>query len=178
MTIHSGHPFPQEDDPLRRLRGRLGGAVAIVAAGEGAGRVGLTVSSLLVAAGEPALLLALIDPDSALADALEEGAEGARCVVSLLTWEHRDLAEAFAGLAPAPGGLFRTGGRTGASWTQTPWGPVLDGALGWAGVSVRATADAGWSLLVTGELDEIVIGPEAVPLTHYRGRYRPGPSAD
>ena len=31
MSIHAGHPFPTPDDPVRRLRGRLGGTVSGVA---------------------------------------------------------------------------------------------------------------------------------------------------
>ena len=107
MTIHDEHPFAEPEDrrdPVRRLRGRLGGAVSLWTAGSGRSRAGLTVSSLLVLPGEPARLLGLLDPDSDLADTL---AATGRCVVALLRWEHRDLAEQFAGLAPAPGGAFR-----------------------------------------------------------------------
>ena len=63
MTIHSTHPFADPDpDPARRLRGRLGGAVSLWTAGEPEetrGWAGLTVSSLMLAGGEPARLLAL-----------------------------------------------------------------------------------------------------------------------
>ena len=71
----------------------------------------------MVAHGEPAHVLALLDPDSDLAGALE--ATGA-AVVQLLSWEDRGLAEAFAGTAPAPGGLFRQ-----ADFVDTEWGPRL-----------------------------------------------------
>ena len=66
MTIHSGHPFLEpesERDPARRLRGRVGGAVTLWTTGSGADRTGLTVSSVLVAAGEPARGLGMADPD-------------------------------------------------------------------------------------------------------------------
>ena len=117
MTIHSGHPFlepPADRDPVRRLRGRLGGAVSLWATGSEDARAALTVSSVLVAAGEPARLLGLIDPDSDLATTV---ASTGTAVVALLQWPHRDLADAFAGVAPAPGGAFRLG-----TWSQTPWG--------------------------------------------------------
>ena len=61
-------------------------------------------------------LLALVDPDSDLADRVRETGTA---VVQLLEWPHRDLAEAFAGLAPAPGGMFTLG-----SWDDTEWGPL------------------------------------------------------
>ena len=120
MTIHSEHPFlDPEPDPVRRWRGRLGGAVSLWTSGAGAGRAGLTVSSLMVANGDPARLLGLVDPDSDLVEALESTG---RALVQLLGWEHRGLADAFAGTAPAPGGLFRQ-----AEFEQTPWGPRLVG---------------------------------------------------
>ena len=110
MTIHPEHPFRDpEGDPVRSLRGRLGGAVTLWTSGEKASvgsRAGLTVSSVMVAGGEPGRLLALIDPDSSLRDVLEETGRG---VVHLLRWEHRDLAEAFAGQMPAPAARSRRG---------------------------------------------------------------------
>lgn len=172
MIIHSGHPFPTAEDPVRRLRGRVSGTVSLWTAGSGAGRTGLTVSSVMVANGDPAHVLGLVDPDSDLADALvEEGGGGGRAVVQLLEWEHRDLAEAFAGLAPAPGGLFRLG-----SWEQTEWGPLLSTASAWVGVRlISAGMQVGWSLLVDGVVEHVAVGESHAPLVHRRGRYqRPG----
>ena len=164
MTIHAGHPFlDPEPDPVRRLRGRLGGAVTLWTSGDDDERAGLTVSSLMVANGEPARVLALLDPDSDLADVLARTGRG---VVQLLAWQHRDLAEAFAGTAPAPGGPFRM-----ADFEPTAWGPRLVGADTWAGVSVESTSTVGWSTLVTGVLDEVSVGDDASPLVHRRGRY-------
>ena len=167
MTIHSGHPFLEPDperDPARRLRGRLGGAVTLWTSGSGATRAGLTVSSVLVAAGEPARVLGLVDPDSDLALAVEESGTA---VVALLSWRHRDLADAFAGVAPAPGGVFRQGG-----WTQTDWGPLLEGVSAWAGLRVASPGrEVGWSRLVEGEVEHVAIADERAPLLHRRGRY-------
>jgi hypothetical protein len=89
-------------------------------------------------------------------------------VVQLLAWEHRDLAEAFAGLAPAPGGLFRLG-----SWEQTPRGPVQSGVTAWAGFSLASDrfAEVGWSALVDGVLEHVELGEPVEPLVHRRGRY-------
>lgn len=168
MTIHSGHPFATPDDErdvVRRLRGRLGGAVSLWTTGTGADRAGLTVSSLMVAGGEPGHVLALVDPESEFA---ERVASGGSAVVHLLTGRHQQLAEAFAGQFPAPGGAFRMG-----SWEPTTWGPRLADADTWAGV--RVTADpttVGWSLLVDAEIEHVEVGPESSALEHRRGRYR------
>lgn len=170
MSIHTGHPFatPEGDRrPLRRLRGRLPLPVTVWTAATGGRRAGWTVSSLQVADGDPPEVLGLIDPDSDLADLLPAAGTVA---VSLLGWDHRGLADAFAGLAPAPGGPFRM-----ATWTDTAWGPVLDAAPGWLGVRVRPGPDtAGWSLLVRGEVEhaEVAPGPPGAALAYLRGRYR------
>jgi flavin reductase (DIM6/NTAB) family NADH-FMN oxidoreductase RutF len=169
MTIHSGHPFATDDDPVRRLRARLGGAVTLWAAGEGDDPrdwAGLTVSSVMLAHGETPRLLALVDPDSDLADVVERTG---RAVVHLLSWHHRDLADAFAGVAPAPGGPFRLG-----PFTATPAGPLLADAASYAPVVVESVAEVGWSLLLTCPLDlgGLVVGPDDDALLHRRGRYR------
>lgn len=164
MTIHVGHPFAESDpDPVRRFRGRIGAAVTLWTAGSVTQRAGLTVTSLMVAGGEPGRVLALLDPDADLTDRLESTGRG---VVALLGWQHRQLADAFAGTAPAPGGVFRTG-----DFDDSAWGPWLVDAGGWAGVAVEDARDIGWSRLVTCTIEEIVIGGEAEPLLHRRGRW-------
>lgn len=171
MTIHSDHPFlPPEDerDPVRRLRGRVGGTVSLWTSGSGRDRAGLTVSSYLVSPGEPAHLLALVHPDSALLERLEETGTA---VVQLLEWRHRELAEVFAGLFPAPGGPFRHG-----EWEQTRWGPALTTASAWAGVRLATGPSAqrpvGWSVMVDTIVDEVTIHEQEQPLVHRRGRYQ------
>lgn len=169
MTIHSEHPFlpPEPDrDPVRRLRARVGATVTLWTAGAGAERAGLTVSSYLVAAGEPSRVVALLHPESDLLERLEE--EGT-AVVALLGWRQRDVADVFAGVRPAPGGPFRSG-----SWEQTAWGPRLLDVPTWAGVRLdaAATRDAGWSRLVEAVVEHVELGDDAEPLVHRRGRYQ------
>jgi flavin reductase (DIM6/NTAB) family NADH-FMN oxidoreductase RutF len=173
VTIHSSHPFvppESERDPARRLRGRVGGVVSLWTAASDGGRAGLTVSSLMVAAGDPAHLLALVDPDS---DFVETFLRSRVAVVQLLEWQHQRLADAFAGQFPAPGGPFRL-----AEWADTRWGPRLAGAPTWAGVRLadHEPLTYGWSVLVDSVVESVEIGAEGSPLVHRRGRYLKPPT--
>jgi flavin reductase (DIM6/NTAB) family NADH-FMN oxidoreductase RutF len=175
VTIHPGHPFatPEPDrNPLRRWRGRMIAPVSVWAAGDGTGRTGWTLSSFLVADGEPPEVLGLLDEDSTLADRLTSAdpEPGAALTVNLLGWAHRGLADAFAGTAPAPGGPFTLG-----VWEPTAWGPVLADAPGWLGVRlVGEPQSAGWSLLVRAVVEHVELGADPADgmLGYLRGRYR------
>lgn len=164
VTIHSDHPFlpsSGDRDPLRQLRGRMPAPVTVWASGSGADRTGLTVSSVIVAKGEPAHVLAVIDEDSDWWASAPESV-----VVNVLGQEHRFLADAFAGTAPAPGGPFTLG-----AWTESEWGPVLDESAGWLGVRLLEEPRAvGWGLLVEGVVEKVETG-EVDALIHLRGRY-------
>ncbi|MGD2061285.1 MAG: flavin reductase, partial [Acidimicrobiia bacterium] len=73
--IHDENPFaepPDRRDPARRFRGRLSSPVTIVTAGGGRDRTGLTISSLLVVEGEPAMVELVVGPTSDLWDAVAE----------------------------------------------------------------------------------------------------------
>jgi len=166
MTIHSSHPFASQPDPVRRFRGRLGGAVSLWTAGDGTRQAGLTVSSMMVANGEPGRVLGLLDPDAELFDLLRETG---RAVVSLLEWGDRDLADAFGGVAPAPGGAFTLG-----TWVPTTHGPAPE-SRSRALVQLESAEELGWSVLVTAAIEEVVMVEDHDPLEHRRGRYvRPG----
>ena len=167
MTIHSTHPFaepPEQRDQARRFRGRLGGAVSLWTTGVGRSREGLTVSSLMLANGQPARVLGLLDPDSDLAEALEPQVS---VVVQMLEWQHRDLAEMFAGTAPAPGGPFAQ-----ADFVDTDWGPRLSDTTTWVGAEVESMREVGWSREVTLVIHHAEVGDEEHPLQHRRGRWQ------
>jgi flavin reductase (DIM6/NTAB) family NADH-FMN oxidoreductase RutF len=142
----------------------VGGTVSLWTSGAGPSRAGLTVTSYMLGAGEQTRILALLDPDADLTETLLDTGTG---VVQLLSWEHRDLAEMFAGTAPAPGGMF-----SHASFEQLAWGPRLVTATTWAGVRVESDLEVGWSRLVTTVVEELEVGTDAEePLRHRRGRY-------
>ncbi len=131
------------------------------------------MSSVLVAEGEPALLLGLVGEETELLAALEVSG---RLAISVLGWDQRPVADGFAGVRPTPGGPFR-----GHDWHQTEWGPVPASAPTWAGCRLRDLRPAGYARLVEAELERITIGPDAAArsaqdadeaLVWQRGRYR------
>jgi flavin reductase (DIM6/NTAB) family NADH-FMN oxidoreductase RutF len=170
MSIHSEHPFLPPDDarnPLRRLRGRMPLPVTVWTAALDGRRVGWAVSSVLLADGEPPEVVGLLDEDSELADAIVQTRTFA---VNLLGWNHRSLADAFAGVMPAPGGAFRLG-----EWADTTWGPVLSGATGWVGARLLEgePEHAGWALLVRATVEQVQLDePRDGILGYLHGRYR------
>lgn len=168
MTIHDSHPFEvpaAQRSQLRRLRARLAAPVTVWTSYLTPDRpVGLTVSSVVLAEGSPPVLIGLIDPDSDLYDGLL--ATG-RVVVNVLAWQHRQLADAMAGLAPAPGGVFRLG-----EWTTTEYGPVLADAAGWLSAEVVGEPVlTGYSALVRASVVDVHVGTND-PLHYLLGAYR------
>jgi 3-hydroxy-9,10-secoandrosta-1,3,5(10)-triene-9,17-dione monooxygenase reductase component len=130
-------------------------------------RAALPVSAVIVADGDPGLVVGLVDGDSELWALLETTG---RFALSVLRWEHRALADAFAGLMPAPGGAFRL-----AEWTDTDWGPVPTSVQTWAGCRLLQARAFGWALAVEAEIERIELGEESDPLLHWRGRYFTAP---
>lgn len=161
--IHASDPFatPETDrSPVRRFRGRLAAAVTLWTS---PGPAGLTVSSTTIADGDPAKVLGLIDDESDLWDTISQTR---RFAVVPLTESDQQLADRFAGLMPAPGGLFAHG-----EWTETAYGPVPASAGAWIGCTLDADRPLGWSLLVEATIAEVHVVHDAAPLLHYRGRY-------
>jgi 3-hydroxy-9,10-secoandrosta-1,3,5(10)-triene-9,17-dione monooxygenase reductase component len=167
VTIHTTDPFatPESDrSAVRRLRGRLASPVTLWTAGSGRSRAGLTVSSMLVVDGSPGRVVGVVDDESSL---WETVSQTERLVISVLGAGDEQLADRFAGLLPAPGGLFRD-----PVWAETAWGPVLSAASAWAGCRLDGARPFGWGLLVEATIDEVSLGEPAPPLVHHRGRYR------
>jgi flavin reductase (DIM6/NTAB) family NADH-FMN oxidoreductase RutF len=168
VTIHASDPFATPDDqrsPVRRLRGRLPAPVTLWTAGSGGSRAGLTVSSALVIDGDPGRVVGVIDDESELWTAISDTG---RFAITLLHHGDHLIADRFAGLLPAPGGLFRD-----AAWSDTPFGPVPEGAPTWAGVRLDASRALGWGQLVEATIEQITLADDtAPPLVHVRARYR------
>jgi len=171
-SSHFGNPWadaPEIRDPLRRLRGHLvlpvtvwlADAAEVPGARPGIEPVGLTVSSVLLGQGDPAMLAGLISPATELADALTR--PSARFVVHILNAGHRRLAQHFAGDVPAPVELLATG--------RTPNGVFLAAVGDRLTCRVTATKPFGWSLLVEGEVDDIQVSSPGKGLAWYHGAF-------
>jgi 3-hydroxy-9,10-secoandrosta-1,3,5(10)-triene-9,17-dione monooxygenase reductase component len=161
--IHSSDPFavPEtEKSQVRRLRGRFAATVTLWTA---PGPAGLTVSSAMIADGDPGRVLGLIDEESDFWDAVTAAG---RFAVTPLAPDDRQLADRFAGLFPAPGGLFASG-----EWEQTAYGPVPAQATTWAGCVLDSSRPCGWAVLLDGVIETVRAGSGGSPLVHYRGRY-------
>jgi 3-hydroxy-9,10-secoandrosta-1,3,5(10)-triene-9,17-dione monooxygenase reductase component len=171
VSIHSTDPFATPEhlrSPVRRLRGRLPAAVTLWTANHPTGRpAGLSVSSTLVVDGDPGRLLGLLDEESELWTAIE--ASG-RFAVQTLQPGDEQLADRFAGLMPAPGGLFGSG----ADWWDTGYGPVPAGRDAWVGCRLDGARPVGWSLLIEATIERIESGTldgAVAPVIYYRGRF-------
>lgn len=154
---------PEWRDPARRLRGRLVAPVTVWTAGEGGRRAGLTVSSLVVAEGDPAVVMGLVGPTSELWDAIE--ASGA-FVVHVLGEGDRHLAERFSGARPGLGGPFGD-----LEVDQTPYGPVLLSLQSRVCCRLLDASPVGYQQLVRGSMGPVSLAATR-PLVWYRGRYR------
>lgn len=162
MTIHREHPFlppPERRDAARQFRGRLVSPVTLWLTGEGRQRAGLTVSSTMVALGDEPAVLGLLDPDADLTERLDT------VTVTVLTPADHALADAFGGVAPAPGGPFRQ-----AEFVPTPWGPRLAVSRTWLGARVVQRRTVGWSTEVWALIEHVDLADQE-PLGHVRGRY-------
>ena len=165
--IHYEDPFAtpaEKREPWRRLRGRLSAPVTLWTSGADSGRTGLTISSLVVADGDPPAILGLMNDTTDLFAAIKD--TGA-FVVHVLEHDHRVLADRFAGLRPSPGGLFAD-----QDVTQSEWGPVLTSIVNRTYCRLLEESPAGYQRVVRGAIERIDIEELAAPLVLFRGRYR------
>lgn len=165
--IHSEDPFEvpmSERDPIRRLRGRLVLPVTVVTAGTGSEKAGITVSSLMIAEGDPGRVLCLVGD---LSDFWFAVNETRKFVVQILSSSEIAIARRFAGIEPAPGGPF-----SGETLVATEWGPRLSKISNWAGCIMSLTQEVGYQQLVVGEVDHVELSDLSDPLTYFRGSFR------
>jgi 3-hydroxy-9,10-secoandrosta-1,3,5(10)-triene-9,17-dione monooxygenase reductase component len=167
IRIGGQYPFatpPERRGLARRLRGRLVAPVTVWTAGSLREGAGLTVSSVLVADGEPARVLGLIDPTSAFWEAMREA--GA-FVVHVLAEEDRSLADRFAEIRPPIRGMF-----DGLEVEASRWGPVLGGSRPRVGCRLSGAMTVGYAELVEGIAKEVELPDFGDPLAWLHGSYR------
>jgi 3-hydroxy-9,10-secoandrosta-1,3,5(10)-triene-9,17-dione monooxygenase reductase component len=164
VTLKVEDPFatPAGDRRMdRRLRARLVGPVTVWTAGSTPRRAGLTVSSMLVAEGDPAVVLGLIDP---LADLYDLVIESGRFVVHVLAAGDRRLAGMFAGTYPVD--PFEE-----VVTIDGEFGPVISGSRHVVGCNLLGSTEVGFQALVCGRIETIELS-DSSPLVRYRGQYR------
>jgi flavin reductase (DIM6/NTAB) family NADH-FMN oxidoreductase RutF len=157
-------------DLARAARRRWASGVAvvttIVAAADGGGFRGLTISAFTVVSLEPTMVLACIERDSEMLHLVESDG---RFAVSILDREQQVFADLFAGLGPRPSRDFQ-----GIPHHLLPSGcPGLDKAAAWFDCEVDQIVDGGDHMVVFGAVISIGLGPERDdPLISYDGAYR------
>jgi 3-hydroxy-9,10-secoandrosta-1,3,5(10)-triene-9,17-dione monooxygenase reductase component len=159
-------PFatPLEDRrPDRRFRGRLVAPVTVWTAGAQDRRAGLTVSSMLVAEGDPAEAIGLLDP---LSDLFDLVVERGSFVVHVLDASDQRLAGIFAGAYPVD--PFEE-----VVTADGEFGPVISGVRHTLGCRLTGSEEAGFQILVRGRVELLdLVEDAAPPLVRYRGRFR------
>ncbi|HWC31792.1 MAG TPA: flavin reductase family protein, partial [Actinomycetota bacterium] len=164
--IHYEDPFAtpvEKREPWRRLRGRLASPVTLWTSGSREARTGLTISSVVVADGQPPSVLGLMKDTSDLFASIQESG---RFVVHVVERDDRALADRFAGLRPSPGGLF-----AGEEVEDSEWVPVLTRLVNRAYCRFVSERAAGYQRLVEGTIEQIDLDELESPLVLFRGRY-------
>jgi flavin reductase (DIM6/NTAB) family NADH-FMN oxidoreductase RutF len=167
--IHDEHPFSDpldRRDPVRQFRGRLVAPVTIVTAGGPGEWAGLTVSSLMVAEGEPSSVHLLVGTATDLWLGIEETG---RFIVHILEEEHQALSDRFAGFRPSPGGTF-----AGLDVADTDFGPQITSLQSRARCTYVGHRQDPYHALVHGTIEHIDLHDLERPLRYFRGEYSGG----
>jgi flavin reductase (DIM6/NTAB) family NADH-FMN oxidoreductase RutF len=168
-SLRYGNPWadpPSERDAVRQARARLVAPVTVWTAGQD-DWAGLTVSSLMLAQGEPGQLLGLIGPDTDLAETLLDTGV---FVVHLLADrpDHRRLAQHFAGTLSADPDLLEV--------DRSGHGPRLRGAPDQLACRLSSHHPCGWAELIEAAIEEVRWATDPPPsrpgLLWFRGAFQ------
>ena len=146
---------------------RLGGAVNIVTASDGAVWAGLTATAVTSLSAEPPRLLACINRQGVTYDIVSRGRTLA---VNVLGCKHQSLAMRFAGLSGEP----ETERFGDGDWhTDVTGAPLLADALVGFDCRVESILDAGSHAIVIGNIEAVHIGAGAAddPLCYIDGQW-------
>jgi len=166
---YSAH-FPEPDfdlaDRFRDAMSLLAGTVAVITAGQGDNRRGITATAVCSVSVQPPTMLVCVNRYGEAHKAISEA--GSFCV-NLLSENDQPVADNFAGKA----------GRTGAErFSGADWAPLHSGspALASAMVSldceVVETVEAHTHTVFFGAVREVKRGSGVAPLVHFGRKYR------
>lgn len=127
-------------------------------------KTGITIASIMIIEGETPLCVVAVGPDT---DFVSTASDTGGFVVHLLGADHRAIADTFALIRPAPGGLFSS-----VAFTDTSWGPRLDDIPDVVGCGFVEAFPTGEQILVMGEIETLELSDLTEPLIHFRGGYR------
>jgi len=159
------HLTEVDSHAFRDVMRNIAGTVAIVTAGEGDARRGLTITTVCSLSAEPPSVAICINRSAEAHDVIERaGTFG----VSILSTDHADLARTFSG-QDGTKGLARFG--KGAWDEMKTRAPLLDDAVANLDCKIMKTLDVGTHSLFCGLVVGARVGPASRPLLHYRGQF-------
>ena len=132
--------------------------VAVLAASDGDEVEAITVTAVTPVSADPPLVLACLGNDAAVLYVLEDAG---RFTLNLLSVDDRRVASALAQRMPLEPSRFAAGADA-----------VLRGALVSLVCRVWETYPGGDHRIVVGQVERVVLGPEAEPLLYYQRAYR------
>ncbi len=154
-----------DGDGFRRGMRSLASGVSLITYGAGAEPMGIAATSVTSVSAEPPTLLVCINRAASLFARL---APGAVFGVNVLTGDHQEIADRFAGRNGAKGGERFAG----ASWVVTPDGaPLLVGALAAFECEVEDLFERHTHAIVIGRVRRVGVSASGNALVYWRGSY-------
>ena len=170
MRAGSSGDHPEPDfalaDGFRDAMSLLAGTVAVITAGGGEHRRGLTATAVCSVAVQPPTMLVCVNR---YGEAHRAISEAARYCVNLLSEADQPVADAFAGKSGRAGAEKFSG----AEWVDMPSGaPALASAMVSLDCEVVEALEAHTHTVFFGEVRGIRQGKGVAPLLHFGRRYR------
>lgn len=152
-------------DLFRSAMRNLAGGVSVISAGRGEGRSGLTATSVSsLSLDPPSLLVCIRRASPTLAAITKHRAFG----VNVLSSDHRDLAERFAG----QGGIWGAARYADGDWLTLATGaPLLADALAAVDCTLEKLIDWHSHAIVIGRARAVRLSGGPGPLVYWRGGY-------